>query len=184
MNNKTFRIFSLVLYDDSTNICFDDILQKCIKNNLIYFYIKHTKENEDLKDHIHFTLYFEKPTTITYISKLLDIPQNYINVLDENKNRYTLKKTIGYLIHYNNKDKIVYYKNDISTNREDIVNKYYDILTGGSNEKNELKEIMAFINDNRANINDTINFCIECDYLKTFKKYSYVICSICRYNIY
>lgn len=184
MNNKTFRIFSIVLYDDSSNLCFDNILQKSIKNNFVYFYIKHNKESDDLKDHIHFTIYFEKPTTISYISKSLDIPQNYINVLDESKKRYTLKKTIGYLIHYNNNDKIQYNKSDIITNREDIVNKYYDILTGGNNEKNELKEIIAFITDNNANLTDVLNFCIECDYLKTLKKYSYILCNISRYHYY
>lgn len=182
MNNKTFRIFSIVLYDDSSNLSFEDIFEKCVKNDYIYFYIKHNKETDDLKDHIHLTLYFEKPTTLSIVSKSLNIPLNCINVLDEQKKRYTLKKTIGYLIHYNNKDKIQYNKSEIITNREDIVNKYYDILTGGNSEKNELKEIMAFITDNNANISDTLNFCIECDYLKTFKKYSYVLSTICRYH--
>ena len=64
MQNKTFRIFSLVCYDDSIDLAFTDILTLCNKYNLIYAYIKHKAEDTEKKDHYHFMIYYEKPTTI------------------------------------------------------------------------------------------------------------------------
>lgn len=184
MQNKTFRIFSLVCYDDSVDLCFNDILTLCTKNNLKYAYIQHLAEGDTKKDHYHFMIYYEKPTTLKKVSETLKLNENYLKVLDDYGQRYTLKKTIGYFIHYNNKEKINYNIKDIVTNCEDLVKKYYDILTGGRDEKSELKEIIAFINDNNASISDTLSFCIECDYLRTFKKYSYVLTTLCKYHYY
>lgn len=182
MKVKTYRLFSILCYDESENISFNDIFQNVLKNNLKYFYIKHKGENDDKKNHYHLMIYYDQATTISKVSKILNIQDNYIKISDDFGNRYTLKKSLGYFLHYNNKEKINYSYNDIVTNCEDLVRKYYDILTGGSDEKNELKEIIAFINDNGATIGDTLSFCIDNDYLKTFKKYSYVLTTLCRYN--
>lgn len=175
MSEKTYRIFSIVAYDESDNLSYSDIFNSILLNKFKYIIIKHKPESNEKKEHYHIALYFDKPTTIKVVSNKLDIPSNYIEVLTENKQRYTLKKTIGYFLHYNNNDKINYNVNDIITNIQDVVNKYYDILTGGSNESNELKEIIAFATDNFVNIKDVLMFCIDNNYLKTFKKYSYIL---------
>lgn len=182
MINGTFRIFSIVCYDKSDTLDFDIIISNIIKHNYTYAYIKHKPELEEKKEHYHIMIYFDKPTTISKISKELNIKENYINVLDEKKERYTLKKTIGYFIHYNNKEKINYDISDIVTNNQDMINKYYNILTGGKNEKNELKEIITYIDYNKPNARDLLYYCIENDYIITFKKYSYILYNIVKFN--
>lgn len=178
MQNKTFRIFSIVCYDDSIDLAFTDILTLCNKYNLTYAYIKHKAEDNELKDHYHFMIYYDKPTTIKKVSETLMLNENYIKVIDDYGQRYTLKKTIGYFLHYNNKDKINYNIEDMISNNVDLINKYYNILTGGKNETNELQEILTFIEDNQPTTKTLLKFCIENNLLKTFKKYSYVLHNI------
>lgn len=178
MQNKTFRIFSLVCYDDSIDLAFTDILTLCNKHNLTYAYIKHKAEETEKKDHYHFMIYYEKPTTIKKVSETLMLNENYLKVLDDYGQRYTLKKTIGYFLHYNNKDKITYNIEDIVSNNVDMINKYYNILTGGKNENNDLQEILTFVEDNHPTTKTLLEFCIENNLLKTFKKYSYILHNI------
>ena len=128
MKNQTFRLFSLVAYNDSETLNFNDILESIIKHDLKYFYIYHFKENEKNKDHYHVMLYFESATTIKKVADLLNISENNIKVKDDFGNRYTLKKSIGYFLHYKNNEKINYNFEDIKTNCIDLVQKYYDIL--------------------------------------------------------
>lgn len=179
--NKTYRIFSIVAYDKSENLSYSSVFSSLKNITCTYFIIKHDFDNVDI--HYHIALYFEKPTTINYISKKLNIPVNYIKIQDDFGKRYTLKNTIGYLIHYNSKDKHIYDINSLLTNNQDIVNKYYDLLTGGSSETQNLKEILLFLqNNNTANCKDLLSFCIENDLLKTFKKYSYFLNQIIKEN--
>lgn len=178
MKNETFRLFSIVAYEDSENMSFNNIYTNIIKSNLKYFYILHDKDEN--KKHYHILIYYEKPTTIKHVAKQLEIEENYIRIKDETGSRYTLKKTIGYFLHYNNKDKYNYSIEDFSTNCIDMLEKYYNILTGGSNERNELSEIIIFIEDNRPTLKSVLRFCIENNYFKTYKKYSYSIIQMIR----
>lgn len=178
---KTYRIFSIVAYDDSDTMSFNKINSLIPTLNTTYFIIKHDKD--EVKNHYHIVLYFNKPSTISIISKKLDISSNYIRIQDDFGKRYTLKNTIGYLIHFNNKEKHNYSTNDIMTNNIDIVNKYYDLLSGGNSENQNLKEIMLFLENNpTSNCKDLLYFCIENDLLKTFKKYSYYLNQIIKEN--
>lgn len=182
--DKTFRLFSLVAYDESDTMLYSNIFKQVNLINCEYFVIKHDKE-PDTKTHYHIVLYFRKPTSILNISKKLDVSTNYIRTQDDFGKRYTLKNTIGYLIHYNNKDKHNYNVDEIITNNKDLVNKYYDLLTGGASESNNLKEIMLFLDNNPfADCKDLLYFCIENDLLKTFKKYSYYLNQIIKENQY
>lgn len=179
MVSKTFRIFSLVCYDVSDNLNINELLFRINRHQLNYFYIKHEPENDELKPHYHLAIYFKQPTTITYLSHLLDISENNINVLDELGQRYTLKKTVGYFLHYNNNEKINYNYDDFITNIPATLSKYYDILTNGRSENGEISEILAFIDENNVKyLREVLDFCISNNYLKTFKKYSYVIKTI------
>lgn len=178
---KTYRIFSIICYDKSDNLCFKDIIEKVYTNKFDYFYIKHDKDKN--KTHYHLAIYMPEAHTITYIANKLGITNNQINVKDDNGVRYTLKSTIKYFLHYNIKDKEPYSIDEIITNRIDTCNKYYDILSGGKNEKQELKEIMLFIEmNNIKKITQVLEYCVENDYLKTFKKYSYILNQIVKEN--
>lgn len=175
---KTYRIFSIVAYQDSETLEYNSIYNNLIKTNYTYFIIKH--DNDENKIHYHIAIYTTTPTTISVIAKKLNISDNFISIQDDSGNRYTLKKTIGYLIHYNNKEKFNYKIDDILTNNKDIVLKYYDLLTGGNSESQELKEILLFMENNKCNCKDLLSFCIENNLLKTFRKYSYYLNQIIK----
>lgn len=180
---QTYRIFSIVCYDKSDTLSFNDIISKVISYDFDYFYIKHDKDKN--KPHYHLAIYIPIAHTITYIADKLGINNTQINVKDDRGVRYTLKSTIKYFLHYGIKDKESYTIDELISNRQDTCNKYYDILTGGKNEKQELKEIMLFIEMNSINkINQVLQFCIENDYLKTFKKYSYILNQVVKENNY
>ena len=170
----TFRLFSIVAYDDSENLSISDLLSYIKLNNFSYFYIKHDKDKN--KIHYHICLYFQESKTITYVAKKLLIDNNNINVTDENNKRYTLKKSLGYLLHYNNNEKYNYDYINIKTNMQDTLDKYYALLTGGNNESNQLNEILQYIKFNHiTNISSVLMYCLENNLLKTFKKYSYIL---------
>lgn len=183
MVTKTFRIFSTTLYDVSDNLCFNDVLCRANDHKLKYFYIRHFAEKEELKEHYHLVIYFDKPTTIKNVSNLLEISENSIKVMDDTGKRYTLKKSVGYLLHYNNEEKIQYKFEDIQSNINDTIKKYYDILVSPNSEKKELAEILAFIEDNDIKTTySLVSWCIENDYLKTLKKYNYLLKNIVYEN--
>ena len=170
----TYRLFSIVAYDDSENLSISDLLSYIKLNNFNYFYIKHDKDNK--KIHYHICLYFPTAVTLSYVAKKLLIENNNINVTDDEGKRYTLKKSIGYLLHYNNKEKYNYEYGTIKTNMKDTLDKYFDILAGGNNESNNLKEILQFISMNHiCSIQKVLSYCIDNNLLKTFKRYGYIL---------
>lgn len=179
----TYRIFSIVAYDDSDTMNFDTIYNKIVNLPYTYFIIKH--DSDDSKLHYHISIYTTSPTTIKVISKKLDIAENYIKIKDDFGNRYNLKRTIAYLIHYDMKDKYNYNINDIITNNKDLVSKYYDLISGGNGESQELKEIILFLDNNKfSNSKDLLVYCIDNNLLKTFRKYSYYLNQIIKENQY
>ena len=176
---KTYRIFSLVLYDNNFNEIYDNV----IKNNYNYFYIKHKPEEEDKKEHYHLIIYTEIPTTISKIAKSIQLEENYINVTNDTGQRYTLKNTIGYLIHYNIEDKIHYELEDIKTNVPLLVKKYYSILTNTNNDQRDFLEMLAFIEDNEITaFKDLAYFSLSINALDILKKYQYIFINIIRDN--
>lgn len=179
MAGKTYRIFSFTCYDKSDTLAFDDILIRINNLKLKYFYIKHLPESDEKKEHYHFVLYFSLPTTISHVSSLLNIADNNINVTDSKGERYTLKKSVGYLLHYNNNEKTNYNYDDFVTNIPDTLKKYYDLLVSPHDERSELCEILAFIEDNHIHSNkELLKFCIDNNLLKTYRKYAYTLRSI------
>lgn len=169
---KTYRLFSIICYDDSDNLNFYSIISKLSKSNYSYFAIKH--DNDNVKTHYHIAIYSRSACYINTISKFLDVPSNYISISDDTGSRYTLKKTIGYLLHYNNKEKYNYSYEDITTNDSELLGKYYNLLTG--NNVSNFSEIYSFIKDtDNVNLFDVTEFCIINNYLSDLKKYQYLI---------
>lgn len=176
LSKETFRIFSLVLYD--TN--FNDAFKYTLQYNYTYFYIKHLKEEEEKKDHYHLVIYSPKPTTLQKIADTLNISINDISVIDKQGNRYTLKQTIGYLLHYKMESKKVHYELDqIITNNQELVNKYYNIISDNNNTSRQFKELLSFIEDNNiTSLKDLTLYCISMGCLDLLKKYQYILVNI------
>lgn len=178
LSKETFRIFSLVCYDNNFNDIFKNVLQK----DYTYFYIKHLKEEETKKDHTHLVIYCSKATTISKIATDLNISNNDINVLNDKGERYTLKGTIGYLLHYKMENKKQHYElEEIVTNNQELVNKYYNIISDNNNTNRQFKEIISFIEDNNiTSLKELSLFCISTGCLDLLKKYQYLLCNILK----
>lgn len=179
---ETYRIFSFVCYEDSDNLQFDKIMENIENSSYTYFLIKH--DNDTNKIHYHFAIYSKSACSKKQISKDLDIDENYIRVKDDLGDRYTLKKTIGYFLHYNNKDKFNYSYDNLITNNKDLLDKYFNLLNINHNEKEELKDILYFISYSQCSSTDLMFYCIDNDYMKTFKKYSYFLSQVVKENRY
>lgn len=184
MPTPTYRIFSIVAYNDSETLDFNNILNRLLELNYKFFYICHDKDllnnqdnvsRETKKLHYHIAVYFDKPTTIKKVATELNIDETKVNVKDDKGKRYILKNTIGYFLHYKMNDKFNYDIKDIYGNCEDLVMKYYDILSDNDNDKRDLKSILAFIEDNKIdNIKDLLMYCIDNNCVNTLKKYQYL----------
>lgn len=181
MSTPTYRIFSIVAYNDSETLDFNHIVNRLLELNYRFFYICHDKDlidnvsRDTKKLHYHIAVYFDKPTTIKKLATDLNIDETKVNVKDDSGKRYILKNTIGYFLHYKMKDKYNYDIKDIYGNCEDLVNKYYDILSDNDNDKRDLKSILAFIEDNKIdNIKDLLMYCIDNNCVNTLKKYQYL----------
>lgn len=178
INKMTFRIFSLVCYDNNFNTIYNNTLSK----NYTYFYIKHTKEEETKKVHYHLVIYTAMPTTISKIANDLNISNNDINVFNDKNERYTLKGTIGYLLHYKMENKKYHYDlTDIITNNQELVNKYYNIVTDNNNTSRQFKELLCFIEDNNiTSLKELTLYCISFGCLDILKKYQYILVNILK----
>lgn len=138
-----FRVFALVLYDDTDSYCFEDVLRN-IKTYKNYAYIKHDKDikedNTVKKSHYHCILKLDNACTISALSKRLDIPTNYIqNVRNE-------RTMVRYLIHLDDPLKAQYDKNDIvaSPVYSRYVNKCFEHI---ESEEEQLSKIYTFVSD-------------------------------------
>lgn len=139
--DKRYRNFMLLLYpewDNYQDILFD--IKGSFKN---YAYIKHTKESEEKKDHVHLLLSIDNARTISSISKRLDIPINLIQPVK------SLRASCRYLIHKDSEDKFQYDLSDVIVS-DSFKNKYY----GAFDDLLSDDEIMANI----------YNFCKELKY--------------------
>lgn len=66
--NPTYRIFSIVAYDDSDTLEFGDILSTIKLNNFKYIYIKHNKDKKRPIITLLFTFHFQKPLIMFQIN--------------------------------------------------------------------------------------------------------------------
>lgn len=158
IDEKRFRHFMILLYEDSEvynfyNILFD--LKGSFKN---YAYIEHQPENKEKKSHIHFILSLDNARSINSISKRLGIPSNYFQSIK------SLRASCRYLTHIDFDDKKQYdlsqvvvspsfsrkfYSafDDLKTEQDviDDIYLYIDSLTNYS-FKDALKHLILFVN--------------------------------------
>lgn len=109
-----YRLFSIVLYEESESYDFKDVLFN-IKSYKFYAYIRHNKDifddGTDKKVHYHFLIKLDNACTLQALSKKLGVPKNYIiHVRNE-------RAMIRYLIHFDDEDKFQYSFDEIHCSR-------------------------------------------------------------------
>lgn len=99
-NYKSYT-FALILYRDSSNYDYNEVIDYITTTYQKYAYIEHEPEGEEKKKHTHVLLHFDNKRYRTSLSKELGIPINYIV-------KANLKPYLRYLIHYDDEDKKQY----------------------------------------------------------------------------
>lgn len=135
--NNEYRNYEFILYTLEDCNRFVNI---CINEGFDYAFIKHDKDlKEDLTDfkklHYHFQIFMLNQKSISRISTLFDIKENYIQIIRDKK------KAIRYLIHADNNDKCTYDILEIRSNFD--ITSYFNNLI--SNESVEMEIIFDYI---------------------------------------
>ena len=101
-----FRLFHIVLYEDTNSYNFEEVLRN-LKSYNKWAYIKHMPEKEESKEHYHFVVKLDNACTIQSLSKKTGVPEYHIqNVRNE-------RSILRYLIHKDDEDKIQYDKKQV-----------------------------------------------------------------------
>ena len=110
IEDKTYRNWMILLYEDTESYVLSDILFNIssLKN---YAYIKHNPESDEKKEHYHVYLELSSATTQERLSKRLGIPIQFI------KRVKSRRGAIRYLTHIDYPDKIQYDLNDVKVSR-------------------------------------------------------------------
>lgn len=116
----------------------------CIENGFDYAFIYHDKDlKEDKSDfkkpHYHFQIYMQNQKSLSRMSKIFNISENYIEYI------YHKKKAIQYLTHADYNDKHNYSIFEIKSNMD--LTKYFNNLV--SDESVEMEIIFDFISRNK-----------------------------------
>lgn len=161
VDEKRYRNFMLLLYEDTTSYSFDDVLFDLKGSFKNYAYIKHLPEQEEKKEHTHFLLALDNPRSITSLSNRVGVPANFIQPVK------SLRASCRYLTHQDNDDKTKYYLTDVKVSNsfsrkffasfddlqteEDVIDdiyNYIDVISESNKFSESIKMLIKFINQN------------------------------------
>ena len=138
-----YRLFSIILYEDSDSYDFKNVLFN-IRANKYYAYILHNKDKDNngqfKKSHYHIIIKLDNASTIEALAKKLGLASNYIQNI-RNERAY-----IRYLIHFDDADKHQYDLQEIKCSRlynRKVMKSFEDAET----EEQILCNINNFINN-------------------------------------
>lgn len=161
IDEKRFRNFMILLYEDTTSYVFDDVLFDLKGSFKNYAYIKHLPESDEKKEHYHFILALDNARTIHSLASRIGVPDNFIEPIK------SLRASCRYLIHQDNDDKTKYYLTDVKVSNsfsrkffasfddlqteEDVIDdiyNYIDVISDGNKFSECIKMLIKFINQN------------------------------------
>lgn len=160
------RNFNLVLYnEDETHKKALDYIQK----NYDYAMILHDKDYDEKtgeikKPHYHIVIRFKNAKWNTSLSEDLKIQLNYI---EESRN---LKRSLQYLIHYNDENKFQY---DLGEVQGTLTNLLVETIKNGNKTEGEkIIEIFQFIDsqENYLDVAYLIRWCAEIGYWDVLRR--------------
>lgn len=137
--DKRFRLFSIILYEDSNSYDFDSTIS-LLKSMGEYAYIKHRPEENEKKEHVHFVLRLKNQKKISKLNELTGIPMNHI------KNVRSERAMLRYLIHLDENNKIKYNIDDVKTS-SNYWRTYRKAVDNIESEETIINNIYSFITD-------------------------------------
>lgn len=164
-----------VAYEESIPKSVDRIIED-IKSELVqYCYIRHDKDvdedNVQKKVHYHIYLRFKGRKTLRLVANMFGIEEGLIQQCQ------FYKGSVRYFVHYDDLDKYQYSMLDLKSYNINIGEIFNDeIFEKDKREASELKQILLEIKK-KPTINkcDLLHYCLEYDYLSTYKKYYQII---------
>ena len=125
IDNKRYRNFMVLFYQDSLNYKFDDVIFN-IHSLKYYAYIKHIPETDEKEPHFHAFIHLDTACTCEALSKRLGVPIQFIQYV---KN---VRGGCRYLTHIDYSDKIQYSIDDVKISalfRRKFLKNFEDIKT-------------------------------------------------------
>lgn len=159
IEDKTFRNWMILLYEDTTSYVLSDILFN-ISSLKDYAYIKHYAESDEKKDHYHVYIELSSATTQERLAKRLGIPPNFI------KRVKSRRGACRYLTHIDYPNKIQYDLKEVFVSRnfqrkfllnfqdmkteDEILNEIYTFITTLAFKPYEqaLRQLVVYVNEN------------------------------------
>lgn len=138
IDEKRFRHFMILLYEDSESYNFKDVLFDLKGSFKNYAYIKHNPESNEKKEHIHFILSLDNTRSINSISKRVGVPPNYFQPIK------SLRASCRYLIHQDEDNKIKYELADVSVSQS-FSRKFYASFDDLKTEEDVIDDIYLYI---------------------------------------
>lgn len=182
--SDSYRHFEIICYDTSDNNCtITNMIDIANRYSLDYCYICHSFDKKDdsdeLKDiHYHFILNLQK-TTLKNVSKVFNIPINYINIVDSYKDK------LRYLIHRGWPDKYQYSPNEVIGTDKCLSDFRKSLITNNSiDESKVISDIFKYIDDHPiANFTALLPYVLENNYYSFFRRnYAIIEKYICLKN--
>lgn len=138
IDEKRFRHFMILLYEDSESYNFEEVLFDLKGSFKNYAYIIHQPESDEKKSHIHFILSLDNPRSINSLSKRIGIAPNYIQSVK------SLRASCRYLTHQDNEEKIHYDLTDVIVSKS-FARKFYASFDDLKTEEDVIEDIYLFI---------------------------------------
>ena len=143
MNNKRFRNFTVVIYEDDPD--FDKQAFNLAQEGET-IYIRHDKdiddEGNDKKPHYHYVLRLKEACTISALSKRIEVKENMIEPVKKSMNG-----CLKYLIHFGYDDKYQYSPEDVNGNSDKLKLRLLKLVTDNIPESDKVETIENFILD-------------------------------------
>lgn len=156
-----YRVYSFILYSDTTSYNFDDCVRQ-LKSLGQWAMIKHNPEKEEKKEHYHFILHMKNGKKKDRIHELTGVP------LPHFKNVRSERMMLRYLIHLDDPDKTQYNLSDVDTSptywrtfrkalddmesEEQVINNIYQFINHlantNQNRHSMIYDLIQYVNSN------------------------------------
>lgn len=138
IDEKRYRNFMIMLYEDSTSYNYNDVLFDLRGSFKNYAYIKHKPETDEKKEHTHFILSLDNTRTISSIAKRVGVAPNYFQPIK------SLRASCRYLVHLDTEDKTLYNLSDVTVSNS-FMRKFYGAFDDLKTEGDVIDDIYSYI---------------------------------------
>lgn len=140
--DERYRTFIFILYPDSTDYDYNEVINY-IKGEIKYYvYIMHQPEKEEKKVHTHVLVYFDNPRYADALAKKLGIDLHYINL------PLSTRGYVRYMTHLSYPEKRQYNINDLQISKSYLKN-VYQFFNDEKLDIEVLEDIYQFIDDHK-----------------------------------